>query len=186
MIQFAAAAALVLGLAFSGISHAQADTPEARRVAAQALVQSMDQLMGPERMMATMRGAMEAPLLQQIRTNTQLSISQQDRAVQVLLGEMTEGLGELMKEIMPGMYRAMAQVYVERFSLAEIEDVRRFYDSSAGRKSVTVLAEDMPRLMQPMMQSLQSQMPRLQRRIEAAQRQLRQEGIVLQGTPQRP
>lgn len=173
--------AIAAGLLFvlAGAAQAQADTPEARRTAAKALVQVMDELTGPERMIGTMRAAMEGPLVQQIRTNTQLSAAQQQRATEVMLSAMTESFTELMREVMPGMYQAMTEIYVERFSLAEIEAVRGFYLSPAGRKSVTVLAEDMPRLMQPMMQNLQSQTPRLQQRVEAAQRQLGQEGIVL-------
>lgn len=166
-------------LALAGTAQAQADTPEARRAAATALVKVMDELTGPERMMGTLRSTMQAPLMQQIRTNTQLSAAQQDRAAEVLLGVMTQSLTEMMKEVMPAAYQAMTQIYVERFSLAEIEAVRGFYLSPAGRKSATVLAEDMPRLMQPLMLNLQSELPRLQRRVEAAQQQLEQEGIVL-------
>lgn len=176
---FRAIAAGLLFLLAAVQAQAQADTPDARRAAAKALVQVMDELTGPERMMGTMRAAMQGPLVQQIRTNTQLSAAQQERATEVMLSTMTESLTELMKEVVPGMYQAMTEIYVERFSLAEIEAVRSFYLSPAGRKSVTVVAEDMPRLMQPMMQNLQSQMPRLQQRVEAAQRQLEQEGITL-------
>lgn len=62
------AAALLLALA--GTAQAQADTPEARRTAAKALVQVMDELTGPERMMGTMRAAVQGPLMQQFRTCT--------------------------------------------------------------------------------------------------------------------
>lgn len=158
---------------------AQADTFEARRTAALAVVKTLEALTGPERMMATMKGAMQAPILQQVRASTHLNITQQDRAAQVLVGELSAGMSELMQDVMPAVLTAMTEVYVERFTLAEIQDTQRFYESSAGRKSMSVMADDMPRLMQPVMQTLQARAPQLQRRVQAAVERLKQEGIDL-------
>lgn len=179
---WALAFALALTLAAPPAA-AQGDTPEARRAEALALVQAMDSLMGPERMLSAMKTAMQAPLQQQLNSAAHLTPAQRERAASVLVGEMSSTLSELMKDVMPATYAAMADAYVARFSLAEIQDVRRFYESSAGRKSVTVMVDDMPRLTQPMMDGLQHQMPRLQQRIEAAVAQLRREGIQLQPPP---
>lgn len=178
-----AARAAGLVLAFSLVAaaaQAQApETPQQRREAAQALVKTMDSLMGPERMMGAMRGAMQAPLEQQLRAASHLTLQQRDRAVAVLSEAMGSTLGEWMKEMMPSMYATMTDIYVERFSLGEIQELQRFYDTPAGRKSVTVMQEDMPRLMAPMMQSMQSRAPQIKERMEAAARQLAQEGINL-------
>jgi hypothetical protein len=84
------------------------------------------------------------------------------------------------------MYSAMTEVYATRFTLAEIRELQRFYTSETGQKSVTVMQDDLPRMMQPMMQTIQAQMPRLQQRIEAAMQQLRNEGIVLQDPQKKP
>lgn len=170
---------LALGASL-GVAHAQADTPEARREAATALVKSMDKLMGPERIMAALRGSMQAPLMQGIRANSRLTPAQQERAGQVMVDTLVDATAELMREIMPAMYNAMTEVYVTRFTLGEIRELQQFYASNVGQKSVTVMQDDMPRLMQPMMQSLQAQAPKLQQRIEAAVQKLRAEGIELQ------
>ncbi len=176
-------AALLLTLALP--AQAQGDTPEARRAAAQSLVKSMDQLMGPDRMLATMRASMQAPIVQGIRSNPRLTPAQQQRAADVMVKTVVDATAELMKELMPGVYAAVTEVYVERFTVSEIQAVQAFYDSPAGRKSVTVMMDDMPRLMQPMVQSLQSRMPALQQRIQAAVQQLKAEGIDLE-PPKRP
>jgi hypothetical protein len=68
---------------------------------------------------------------------------------------------------------------VQRFSLAELQELLRFYTSSLGRKSVNVMLDDMPQLMQPMMNSMQAQAPQLHKRMEAATERLRTEGIEL-------
>ena len=64
-------------------------------------------------------------------------------------------------------------------TLAEIQAVQAFYDSPAGRKSMAVVAQDLPQLMQPLMQGLNAEMPRMQARVEAALKRLADEGIAL-------
>jgi hypothetical protein len=160
-----------------------ADTPEARRGAAEALVRSMDELMGADRMLTTMRATMEAPLLEGIRGNQRLTPAQQQRAADVLVDVMVATTRELLQDVMPLVQAAMTDVYVTRFSLAELEQLQAFYASSAGRKSVTVMVDDLPQLMQPMLARMQERTPELQRRLEGAVRQLRAEGIELGPPP---
>jgi hypothetical protein len=74
----------------------------------------------------------------------------------------------------------MTRLYVERFTLAEIEAVRSFYESSAGRKSMAVVAQDLPQLMQPMMLAIQAEAPKLQGRVMQALERLAAEGIQVQ------
>lgn len=161
-------------------AQAQPETPGERRIAAQALVRSLDSLMGPERMLVSMRGAFQATLDQQLKSASHLTLQQRDRAAAVLGDSMAGTMGEWMKELMPSMYATMTDIYVERFTLAEIAEIQRFYDSSAGRKSATVMQEDMPRLMAPMMQTLQARAPHIKQRMDAATQKLKDEGIVLQ------
>jgi hypothetical protein len=85
-----------------------------------------------------------------------------------------------MGRLMPEVNAAMTRLYVERFTLAEIQAVRSFYDSPAGRKSMAVVAQDLPQLMQPLMQGLQAEAPKMQSRIEQAVQRLAAEGIALQ------
>jgi hypothetical protein len=174
-------AALVLGACAlaAGSAWSQSDTPEARRNEAQALVKAMDELTGPERSLKLVKSAILQGMQQQIGTSQQLSAAQQQRAAEVLSEAVTEGMTEMLKEVMPGMYATMVDIYVERFTLAELQEVRRFYVSATGRKSMTVMLEDMPRVMQPMMQAMQTQAPKLQLRMEAAAAKLRGEGIEL-------
>ncbi len=177
-----AALLLVVACAASVPATAQAqavETPQQRRAAAQALVKSMDSLMGAERMVQTMRGAMQAPLEQQLKSSSHLTFQQRDRALAVLGEAMATTMGEWAQEMLPGMYAAMTDIYVERFTLAEIEELQRFYNSTAGRKSITVMQEDMPRLMAPMMQNLQTRASVIKQRMDAAVERLAQEGIQL-------
>jgi hypothetical protein len=123
---------------------------------------------------------MRAPLEQQLRSATHLTMAQRDRAANVMSAALTEGLGEVMGRVMPEMNAAMTRLYVERFTLAEIEAVRSFYESSAGRKSMAVVAQDLPQLMQPMMLAIQAEVPKLQGRVMQALERLAAEGIQVQ------
>jgi hypothetical protein len=159
---------------------AAADDTERRLAAARQVVALMNEHNGPEQMMGAMKAAMRAPLEQQLRSATHLTMAQRDRAANVMSAALTEGLGEVMARVMPEMNAAMTRLYVERFTLAEIEAVRSFYESSAGRKSMAVVAQDLPQLMQPMMLAIQAEVPKLQGRVMQALERLAAEGIQVQ------
>jgi hypothetical protein len=152
---------LALALLAGRPAQAQADTPEARRGVAQSLIKAMDELTGPERSIKATNAAMRQGLQQQLAAENRLTPAQQQRAVDAMSEEMTSAVMEMMREVMPTVYTAMENVYVQKFSLAELQDLQRFYTSALGRKSVDVMMEDMPRLMQPMMSSMQAQAPKL-------------------------
>lgn len=176
---------LVLALLAGRPAQAQVDTLEGRRGVAKALIKAMDELTGPERTIKATGGAMRQGLQQQLAAEKRLTPAQQERAVTVMSEEMTTALTEMLREVMPAMYTAMEDVYVQNFSLGELQELQRFYTSALGRKSVNVMMEDLPRLMQPMMGSLQAQAPKLQQRLEATAERLRAEGIDLK-TPNKP
>ena len=174
------ALATTLSLTAALPAAAQADDAERRLAAARQVVALMNEHTGPEQMMAMMKASLRAPLEQQLRSATHLTLTQRDRAADVMTGALSEGLGEVLARLMPEVNAAMTRVYVERFTMAEIEAVRKFYDSPAGRKSMTVVAQDLPQMMQPMMQAVQAEMPRLQGSVMKAIESLAAEGIQLQ------
>lgn len=159
---------------------AQTDDTERRLAAARQVVALMNEHAGPVQVMAAMKASMRAPLEQQLRSATHLTMAQRDRAAEVLTASLSEGLEELLTRLLPEVNAAVMRVYVERFTLAEIEQVRQFYDSAAGRKSMAVMAQDLPQLMQPMLQGLQAEAPKIQARVQAAVERLAAEGIALQ------
>jgi hypothetical protein len=172
-------ALLTLSLLTSPDANAQTDSEQARREVAKSLIKAMDELTGPERSIKATSGAMRQGLQQQLAADQRLTPAQQQRAVDVMSEELTHAVTEMMREVMPTVYAGMETVYVQRFSLAELQELQRFYTGSLGRKSVNVMMDDMPRLMQPMMNTLQAQAPRLQQRMEAVTERLRAEGIDL-------
>ncbi len=180
---FATSRRLVLALTLivaAASAQAQADSPEARREAARALSQLMLEMSSPEKMLAGMIAAIKGPMEQQVRQDARLSAAQQSRVLEVLLGEMELFQRETMRETLPQMLEAMSGVYADRFTLAEIADLRRFYVSDLGRKSMSVFIDDMPRMMQPVMSTMTQRMPFMQQRMAAAVKRLRDEGIPLQ------
>ena len=172
-------AAVVPVLVASLLAQAQtpADSPDARQAAAAQLIRSIDDLMGPESMARAMRGAMQAPMAQALAGNTRLTEAQKQRVVQVMGDEMTAITTELMQSVKSGLYNAMTTLYAERFSVAELLELQRFYASPVVRKATLMVAEDMPRLMQPMLASMQQMAPRMKERMDAATARLKAEGI---------
>jgi hypothetical protein len=180
------ASVLALCLAFGQAAFAQTDTPESRREAAQALIKSFDDLMGPERMATMMKGSMNAPMQQALQAHPTLTPAQRQRAAQVVTDEMDPVMAEMFKQVMPAMYAAMTQMYAERFTLAEIQELQRVYTSPTVRKATVLGMEELPRLMQPMMGSFQQWAPKMRAASQRADQRLRAEGIVLdhaQGKP---
>lgn len=161
------------------------DGPEARRAAAASLVETVNQQVGADRMMGNMQQVLQAQMLQLVQRNGRLTPAQQERAAEVLSGEMSTVMSDTMTRIMPGVNAAMVDLYVERFTVAELTELQRFYESPLGLKAFAVM-DDLPRLMQPMMQSLQDMQPVLSRRLEAAVERLRLEGIDLGPPGQAP
>lgn len=172
-------AAVVPLLVVSLLAQAQtpADSPSARQAAAEQLIRSIDDLMGPESMARAMRGAMQAPMTQALAGNSRLTEAQKQRVVQVMGDEMTAVTTELMQSVKSGLYSAMTTLYAERFSVAELLELQRFYASPVVRKATLMVAEDMPRLMQPMLASMQQMAPRMKERMDAATARLKAEGI---------
>jgi hypothetical protein len=181
MIRRLQALALAASLCLLGSlpAQAQADDTEQRLAAAREVVALMNEHTGPEKMLGAMKAGLRAPLEQQLRSATHLTMAQRDRAADVMTAALSEGMGEVMARLMPEVNAAMTRIYVERFTLAEIRAVHAFYESPAGRKSMAVVAQDLPQLMQPLMQGLQAEAPRMQARVEAAVQRLADEGIPL-------
>lgn len=179
LVRCAALAVMTASLLAISPAWAQSDTPQARRAVADALVKSVNEFAGPERIMKMMQTNTEAGALQQVRAASHLTVAQQERVAAVLSAEMTIAVSEMFKDLMPGMVELMTNPYVDRFSLAELQELQRFHTSPVGVKSMTVMMDDMPRVMQPMMQAVQAQTPRLVQRMQAAQAKLKDEGIDL-------
>ncbi len=178
LLQWPLAVVTLCGLLAASLpAWAQADSPEARRSVAKALIKAVDELSGPERTMKVVSTSIYQALQQQIGANERLTSAQKERAAQVMSQEATAAVGELVREAVPAMYAAMEDLYVERFSLLELQEVQRFYSSIAGRKSMSVMMDDMPRMMQPMMKTMRDRSPQVQQRLEAAVQRLRAEGI---------
>lgn len=173
------------GLLWTTPAAAADDTPAARRAAAEALVATVNQQMGVDKMMGNMQEMMQGQMLQLVQRNERLTPAQQERAAQVLGREMSAAMSETMASIMPAVNAATIDLYVERFTLAELADLQRFYTSPLGTKAFAIM-DDLPKLMQPMLQALQDAQPVIAQRIEAAVERLRLEGIDLsppRGTP---
>jgi hypothetical protein len=180
------AAVLVALCATTALAQTAADTPEARKAAAEQLIRNIDDLMGPEKMAQSVRGAMQAPMLEGLRSHPRLTDAQRQRAAQLMGEDLGAVVGEMMVAIKPGLYAAMTSMYVERFSLAEIQELDRFYANPTVRKATLLGAEEMPRLMQPMMGALQQWGPRIQERANATIAKLKAEGIDISPPGQQP
>jgi hypothetical protein len=50
-------------------------------------------------------------------------------------------IGEALRSTGPEMMEATAALYAERFTAAELEAINAFYQTDAGRKTITLLPE---------------------------------------------
>jgi hypothetical protein len=90
---------------------------------------------------------------------------------------MTPALNKMMQSMEPAMREAMADAYAKRFTLAQLNDMNRFFATPSGtayaNNSMLImmdpdvvgrLSKDTPKMIQDFM----AQMPEIQKRVEAA------------------
>jgi hypothetical protein len=162
------------------VAQPAADTTEARMAAAEQLVRTLDDILGPEKLMQSMRNAMQAPLADGLRNHPSLSEAQKRRAAQVLGDELGAVMGDMMSAVKPSLHGTMIKIYAERFNLAELQELQTLYANPSLRKATLLSNEELPRLMQPMMVEMQQWQPRILARVNAAVTRLKAEGIDLQ------
>ncbi len=105
-------------------SHAQADTPEARRAAAVELAETLGLGRQMDQMMQQMRGA----LVQGIHRSAPQMV---EREVAALVDEF---LMPEFRENLPRLTEAMALLWAQELTTEEMRGVREFYATPLGRK----------------------------------------------------
>jgi hypothetical protein len=115
--------------------------------------------------------AMESMLSQQLST-MDLSVEGREAAAR-MQAEMMSFMAEAMT--WEDLRDFMVDTYSELFTEQELLGLAEFYESDLGQKMIARQPEIMQRSMSWSQQAIQERMPELQRRIEAARRELAEE-----------
>lgn len=128
----------------SGLSNGTMETVLGMRVGDMGSSASADETIDPDMTIGELMTARDP----HFRERTRISLEVTNRIT-----------GELFVEIEPDVREAMAEVYGGRFSLTELEELIRFFETPTGRK----FAEAAPTVMQDpaFLQAMQGLMPRL-------------------------
>ncbi len=100
-----------------------------------------------------------------------------DERMRITMRVMTDGMADLMTEVEPEVRVALATAYARRFTVDQLGDLRRFFDTPTGRiyaaESMTLMANpDMMKAMQAFVPKLMQGMPAMMAKVEAATKHL--------------
>jgi hypothetical protein len=170
---------LIVGLAWAWCVAAAAQPApgaEAKAVAEKLMALQME-VMRPadmaQRMGEQMKSQVVAALRQQQPGREE---AYYDRAAEIVARESNAASQQMLKEALPALQQDMIDMLTGRFTLDELNEMYRYQSSPTGRKAMAVVAQEMPRLMQPLMQRMMQGAPQLGERIGAA---LKKEGYDL-------
>jgi hypothetical protein len=114
------------------------------------------------------------------RDNSNLTIAQLDRVAQLYGAAVTQGIEAWMKNTLPKIEEAVTDLYIRRFSLQELQQLKDFHSSDVGKKSFSVSLEEIPALMAPLMKDAGAFGGSMGARFAEINMQLEKEGIKLQ------
>ena len=155
------------------------DDQEKLRVAEQIVT-----LTGPADAMAQLVTNMMAPARQTLadeikQKNPQLEALQLKRAVDLHSEALDKASRQYMAEVLPVMFKSLAQAYANKFSLAELGAIFQYQASDVGRKAQLFTLNGIPELMKPATASAQKMGADIREAFAKVRRQLAQEGIAL-------
>lgn len=82
-----------------------------------------------------------------------------DERMRITMRVMTDGIADLMTQVEPEVRQAMAQAYARRFTVTQLDDLHRFFDTPTGR---TYASESMMLMASPeMMKAMQAFVPKM-------------------------
>lgn len=112
-------------------------------------------------------------------STTHLIAQQRTRVTDVFVKVMREDLTGYLDTAMPNMITAIESMYLKRFSKVELFELHRFITSDLGKKQAKVTLEDLPQLMEPIMQASAQMGQRMGPKLAAEFLKLESEGIRL-------
>ena len=100
-----------------------------------------------------------------------------DERMRITMRVLTDGIADLMTEVEPEVRIALATAYARRFTIDQLGDLRRFFDTPTGRvyaaESMTLMANpDMMKAMQTFVPKMMQGMPAIMAKVEAATKHL--------------
>ncbi len=153
-------AALLLAIAAPEVVAAQTPTvpptapvaaPDAARVAAAGRL--LDVILPPATREETLRGMMQ-PMVDNLRSSMTQNADFQaalDQNVKLkilfdqFVAKQEQRIGAMMHDMLPGMVTVMTNAYARRFDVAQLNEIRRFFETPTGRAymqaSLTIMSD---------------------------------------------
>ena len=169
-----------LFFAFAGPALAQdADAAQKRKLIAEIFAVQMD-------------GFSEKKLLEQLEpllrkqfetaiapSTANLTSQQRSRVTDVFVKLMREELDGYLRTAMPNMIAGFENMYLTKLSSNELVELHKFLTSDLGKKQAKMTLEELPRLMEPVMQASAQMGQRIGPKMAAEFLKLESEGIRL-------
>jgi hypothetical protein len=165
------------------LAHATAWAQQSETSHKQKLAKELIEVTGSIDEIKKVSGQMSGMIRQQLVTDfqkrmPQLTTQQVNRISDVMAKVIGDEMNLALGEMIPVMMQSIEGLYVSKFSLEELTEIHRFHLSPAGRKSQSMMINELPQLLAPMMGQMSNIGQRMAPRLQIAFQQLVDEGVL--------
>jgi hypothetical protein len=149
----------------------------------QKMARELMEVMGSTDELKKITSQMSTVIRQQLMTDLQrrapqLNTVQLNRASDVMSKVISDEINISMSEMLPAMMQSFENLYATKFSLEELTELHRFMLSPIGRKNQSMVINELPQVMTPVMTQISNIAPRMAPKLQAAMKQLVDEGTL--------
>jgi hypothetical protein len=156
----------------------QLDTAQKQKLAKE-LIEATGSLDEIKKVSSQMSGLIRQQVVADLqRRLPQLTNQQVARISEVMSKAISDEMNLAMIEMVPVMMQSLEGVYVSKFTLDELTEIHRFHLSPAGRKSQSIVINELPQLLAPAMTQISNVGQRMAPRMQVVLQQLVDEGVL--------
>lgn len=158
----------------------QTDASSESRQLAREIVMSQDAMASLPNFFRRIETTTRQQLIDSVKRDyPNLTAAQADRVTQLYGDAAAQAMEAWMKDSLPKILDASIDLYAQRFSLQELQQLKNFHTSELGKKSIAVTIEEIPKLMEPLMKDASVFGATMGKRFAEINMQLEKEGFNL-------
>ena len=169
-----AAVVVVSAMAFNATAQ-DAELAQKRELAGKIIKASMQALDQKKILTASLDSAVLSIVSNVKRANPNHSAEYFDKVASVVRQEIEPLMKQALDEFFPPMLVSVENTYVQEFSLPELTELLKINENPLVQRSTFLAVNNLPKLMEPMMQSFPQRFQSLNSRIPEA---LKKEGLL--------
>ena len=169
-----AAVVVVSAMAFNATAQ-DAELAQKRELAGKIIKASMQALDQKKILTASLDSAVLSIVSNVKRANLNQSVEYFDKVANVARQEIEPLTKQALDEFFPPLLLSLENTYAQEFSLPELTELLKTHENPLFQRSTSLALNNLPKLMEPMMQSMQQRSQSVDSRVREA---LKKEGLL--------